>query len=110
MQRVDLLPNLETLHLQRKLVPVLAPEWVGFPAVLTPLFGRQHEVSQVSALVRDPHQRLVSLLGPGGVGKTRLAIAVAEQVESAFPGGAAFVPLAPLSRRRCRPIRSRPPG
>jgi predicted ATPase/DNA-binding NarL/FixJ family response regulator len=97
MQRADLPSNLDTLHPTRRLAPVLAPEWVGFPAVLTSFFGRQHEVSQVSALVQEPQQRLVSLLGPGGVGKTRLAIAVAENVENAFPGGAAFVPLAPLS-------------
>lgn len=97
MQRADLIDNLETLQTARRLVPVLAPEWAGFPAALTALFGREQEVTQVSALLRDPHQRLVSLLGPGGVGKTRLAVAVAENVEGNFPDGAAFVPLAPLS-------------
>jgi non-specific serine/threonine protein kinase len=97
MQREDFIDNLETLQTARRLVPVLAPEWAGFPAAQTALFGREQEVTQVSALLQNPHQRLVSLLGPGGVGKTRLAVAVAENVEGSFPDGAAFVPLAPLS-------------
>lgn len=98
MQRADRLTNLEMLQTARRLVPVLASEWSGFPAALTALFGREQEIAQVCALLQDPQQRLVSLLGPGGVGKTRLAIAVAEHVEGAFPDGAAFVPLAPISQ------------
>jgi predicted ATPase/DNA-binding CsgD family transcriptional regulator len=97
MHRAHHLNNLETLQTARRLVPVLAPEWAGFPAALTALYGREQEVAQVSALLQNPHVRLVSLLGPGGVGKTRLAVAVAENVEGSFPDGAAFVPLAPLS-------------
>lgn len=97
MQRADLPPNPENFRPARRFVPVLAPEWTGFPVALTSLFGREQEVAQASALVQNSHQRLVSLLGPGGVGKTRLAIAVAENVESSFPDGAAFVPLAQLS-------------
>lgn len=74
----------------------LAPvsEWVGFPASLTSFWGREQEVADVSALVQNPAHRLVTLLGPGGIGKTRLALAVAEHVEQAFPGGAAFISLA----------------
>lgn len=97
MQRTNVPHNLETLPTARRLVPVLAPEWAGFPATLTSFVGREQEVAQVSALLQDPQQRLVSLLGPGGVGKTRLAVAVAENVEGMIPDGAAFVPLAPLS-------------
>ena len=97
MQRPDIPKNLETLQLARRFVPMLAPEWAGFPITLTSLIGREQEITDVSALLQNSQQRLVSLLGPGGVGKTRLAIAVAENVRPAFPDGTAFVSLAPLS-------------
>jgi predicted ATPase/DNA-binding XRE family transcriptional regulator len=67
-----------------------------FPVPATPLVARDDEVARVSALVRDPAQRLVTLTGTGGVGKTRVGIAVASAVQSAFRDGARFVPLAPI--------------
>jgi predicted ATPase/transcriptional regulator with XRE-family HTH domain len=69
---------------------------VQFPVPLTPLFGRHQERAAVIALMRDGVTRLVTLTGPGGVGKTRLALAVAEHVGDAFPDGQVFVDLAPL--------------
>jgi predicted ATPase/transcriptional regulator with XRE-family HTH domain len=72
-----------------------------FPRPLTPLFGREGVADAVAELVRRGERsegsRLVVLTGPGGVGKTRLAIAVADQVTGAFSDGAVFVDLAPLS-------------
>jgi predicted ATPase/transcriptional regulator with XRE-family HTH domain len=69
----------------------------GLPTPTTALVARDQEVHKVSALVRDPTQRLVTLTGTGGVGKTRLCIAVASGVQGTFPDGVAFVALAPIS-------------
>jgi predicted ATPase len=69
----------------------------NLPSALTPLVGRAQEVAQVAALLRRADVRLITLAGPGGVGKTRLALRVAEEVADGFPGGVQFVPLASIS-------------
>jgi predicted ATPase/DNA-binding CsgD family transcriptional regulator len=82
------------------LIPLSGREDTGrLPAPLSALIGRQEEIAAVSALLTDPAVRLVTLTGPGGVGKTRLALAVAAGLEAraAFPDGIAFVALAALS-------------
>src|SRR5688500_2201760 len=68
----------------------------GFPLPLTSLVGREREVAEVCGLLRQADVRLVTLTGPGGVGKTRLALAVAAELVAEFPAGAVFVPLAPI--------------
>ena len=67
------------------------------PTPLTPLVGREREVAEVADLLRRADVRLVTLTGPGGVGKTRLALAAAERLAEAFPDGVRFVGLAPIS-------------
>ncbi len=66
--------------------------WI--PAPLSTLLGREDDIATVSALLIDPANRLLTLTGTGGVGKTRLALAVAANVGTAFPDGSWFVPLA----------------
>jgi predicted ATPase/class 3 adenylate cyclase len=65
----------------------------GLPQQPTPLFGRDHELGQVVALLGAPETRLVTLTGPGGSGKTRLSIAAASAVGDAFSDGVQFISL-----------------
>jgi len=70
------------------------PESLPRPA--TRLIGRERELSHVTALLADPETKLLTLTGPGGTGKTRLAIQAAAVTSEGFPGGVLWIPLAPL--------------
>ncbi|HEY6056813.1 MAG TPA: adenylate/guanylate cyclase domain-containing protein, partial [Candidatus Limnocylindrales bacterium] len=66
----------------------------NLPAQVTSFVGRAREVEEIEALVR--RSRLVTLVGPGGTGKTRLSLRVAERLRQEFAAGAFFVDLSPL--------------
>jgi predicted ATPase/DNA-binding SARP family transcriptional activator len=72
----------------------LAPITHNLPESTTPFIGREEELAQIGQRLRDGSYRLLSLVGPGGIGKTRLAIESARQNLHLFPDGAYFVPLA----------------
>jgi predicted ATPase/transcriptional regulator with XRE-family HTH domain len=74
-----------------------SPRPVNLPKALTPFIGREPEISALGQLLCDPQCSLLTIVGPGGIGKTRLAIEVANRHRDLFPDGVWFVPLAPLS-------------
>ena len=80
-------PPLRTLEAYRNNLP-LQP---------TPLVGREKEVSEVCDLLRGDETRLLTLTGPGGIGKTRLALQAAADLLDEFPDGTFFAQLATLS-------------
>lgn len=66
------------------------------PTAPNPLIGREAELTALAALLGDPALRLLTLLGPGGTGKTRLAIAAADELVERFADGVCFVDLTPV--------------
>ena len=70
----------------------------SLPVTSTSLVGREHDIDEVAKLLQTPEVRLVTLTGPGGIGKTRLAIAVAEKVDTQYDNGAVFVPLSSIAQ------------
>jgi predicted ATPase/DNA-binding XRE family transcriptional regulator len=73
-----------------------SPTALALPTPPTPLVGRDLEVDAASDIIRRRETRLLTFTGPGGVGKTRLALEVARRTAADFRDGAAFVALAPL--------------
>jgi predicted ATPase len=67
------------------------------PADMTSLVGREQDIGEVASLLGPPGARLVTLTGPGGIGKTRLAVAIGERLRGHFGGGTVFVPLAAVT-------------
>ena len=85
--------------------PVTAPpprtsSWTApaLPVSTTSLVGREQAIGEVVALIGHDQARLVTLTGPGGVGKTRLALATGERLQDRYGAGTVFVPLAAVTR------------
>ena len=74
-----------------------SPRFAPLPLPLTRFFGRTDEIARVAALLGTPDTRLVTLTGPGGVGKTRLALETARRLAGSFPHAVLFVALADVS-------------
>ena len=93
-------------HLHQLLIPGAAAQFPplkslgttsSLPSATTPLLGRQSDTERLATMLRAPGTRLVTLTGPGGSGKTRLAVAAARDVVDQFPDGVYFVPLAAVT-------------
>ena len=69
----------------------------NLPEQPTALIGREREVAAILERLREPGTRLLTLTGPGGIGKTRLALGAAAELAEEMPGGAFFVALAPIA-------------
>lgn len=90
-------PTAETTALYRRIRAAGARRSHNLPAPVTSFVGRAAELAWLADRLADPHCRLVSILGPGGVGKTRLALAAAaaarDRGDDAFLDGVFFIPL-----------------
>ena len=64
----------------------------NLPVPLTPVVGREHELLAITHQIHEPACRLLTLTGPGGVGKTRLALEVAHRMSDSFSQGVYFIP------------------
>jgi predicted ATPase/DNA-binding SARP family transcriptional activator/Flp pilus assembly protein TadD len=81
-----------------RLSHTVPPPQHNLPPQPTPFIGREGELSEIGRLLLDePICRLLTLVGPGGIGKTRLALQAAEQALNAFPNGIYMVSLSPVS-------------
>jgi predicted ATPase/transcriptional regulator with XRE-family HTH domain len=80
--------------------PTQAPPRVNLPVLPTPLIGRQREIYELSKIINDPQCRMLTIVGPGGIGKTRLAIETASNCVTDFEDGVYFIPLAPIQSTR----------
>jgi predicted ATPase len=77
--------------------PDRTASWPAIPSPVSALVGRDADVAEVTRMLTAPGTRLVVLTGAGGAGKTRLALAVAEQTREQWADGAAFVDLSPVT-------------
>jgi len=75
--------------------PAARPPANNLPTLLTRMIGRDDALYAV--VEQLPHRRLLTIVGPGGIGKTTLALAVAERLLDAYENGVCFVDLAPLA-------------
>ena len=91
--------GVDRLHLRSKSIDAAKVSFpkTNLPIFPTPLIGRARAVEQLSQLLRDPQCRLLTLVGPGGIGKTRLAIESAAQAGDFFIDHVHFVPLFPVN-------------
>lgn len=79
------------------LLAVISGPRHNLPTFSTPLVGREAELAELARLLATPEARLITLLGPGGMGKTRLSVAAAAGQVETMAQGVAFVPLAPVN-------------
>jgi len=90
-------PHKESAVQQQPLASKISISLSNLPRQMTPLIGREMEITVLSSKLTDPRYPLITLSGEGGVGKTRLAVAIGETLQAHFADGVWFVPLADIS-------------
>lgn len=107
-QELGVAPDAATTALFERLRDAPFPPPARIPAPLTPIVGREDELARLCALLDDPQARLITILGPGGMGKTRLLVEAVRHSARARPGrfidGVIFVPLAGLPSAEFLPV------
>jgi predicted ATPase/transcriptional regulator with XRE-family HTH domain len=86
----------EALARGRGLSSAASPTPAGLPSVPTPLLGRSRELEAIAAALLGGDVRVLTLTGPGGIGKTRLAVEAARKVQASWPDAVFFVSLGEL--------------
>jgi predicted ATPase/DNA-binding XRE family transcriptional regulator len=81
---------------RRHLQPAPPPHPPGLPRITSPILGRETDLAVLPFMLRQPEVRLLTLVGPAGVGKTRLAVEVTVLAAPAFVDGITWVDLAPI--------------
>jgi len=94
-ERASFVASVRKKDAQGSAAPVSSPE-LAVPEPPTLLVGRERELSEIDAFLRDRRVRLLTLTGTGGVGKTHLALQAAREVAGLFPDGVVSIALAPL--------------
>ena len=89
-------PAAETTALYERIRIARSMRRHNLPSQPTPFVGRERELAEISRLLADPTCRLLTLIGPGGIGKTRLATRAAALASQHFLHGVRFIPLAPV--------------
>lgn len=79
-------------------------KYSNLPASLSSFIGREQQIADLTAYLQNPQARLVTLIGPPGIGKTRLSLETARNSIQYFKDGACFVPLAPLTDPHLIPV------
>ncbi len=97
-QEFDADPSAETTALYERIRAAQNAPRHNLPGATTGFVGREEELAALAGLLAHPANRLLTLLGPGGVGKTRLALEVARSCEPLFLNGVCFLSLAPDSQ------------
>lgn len=104
MTELGLEPMPETEALYERISQLRNRPPSAWPRPTTPLVGREREQAAIVARLLDPACHLVTLYGPGGIGKRRLALAVAEAVGGHFLEGVSYVPLSDVDEARHLPL------
>lgn len=90
-------PSEKTVRLYEDIHAARETHFRPLPNLPAPLIGRKEELSQIVDQLADPACRLLTLVGPGGIGKSSLAVQAAQRLKTAFLHGVCFVPLTPVS-------------